>query len=484
MYNGFVSGIAALSFFCAGIAHATLPSGVVSKAFSQEPISCYYPDFSHPRPLLSDPLPQAPASHYRVGYTAPAYSAPATGTVDLVVWRIRCVELGDKPVIALRMNPFNVEAPFARQYAPTIWVRQDGKILGSFGARAGSFSPTPVGFESGFRWAGAWWPDFFDYVKIISPLAAGTAALVPEPGVAFDAARGFDLLLGAIPQFPDSVVQVPEMDAPGNVTLFTDVKGYWWNSKEPGWGLGIDRNDEGIVFAVWNTYDEQNKPIAIVMPAGLSAGTNKVTGAAYIVKGPFFAKPFDVSQVVLGDPAGTFTFEFENDTHGTFAWSIGAYSSTTAIERFIDRARGEDIRRGAWWNSDESGWGLMTDFKPRSLIPGEANTGLNPLFAVWYTYGADNDMMTWFVAPEAQPFISPVTRYYSAEGAVYSPSGSFYGAPYDAAKFKMGDPIGKLTFTNIYAPFGPNTVGPAAPSYFDYVISGFAGRKDYKPFRY
>ena len=475
MHNRFISCIATLLFFCAGIAHAAPPLGVASKASAQDPLFCYLPNFSHGRPKLSDPLPQAPASHFRVGYTAPA-------TVDLAVWRIRCYEFGDTPVVALRMNPVNVEAPFALQYAPTIWVRQDGKILGSFGARGDSGSIN--GFESGFRWAGAWFHDLFYDYKYVSPLATGTAPLVPEPGVAFDAARSFDLLLGAVPQFPISIVQVPAMDAPGNVTLFTDVKGYWWNSKEPVWGLGIDRNDEGIVFAVWNTYDEQNKPIAIVMPAGLSAGTNKVTGAAYIARGPFFAKPFDVSQVVLGDPAGSFTLEFENDSQGTFAWSIGAYSATTAIERFIDRPREDDIRRGAWWNSDESGWGLMMDFKPQSLIPGEPNTGLNQLFAVWYTYGADNDPMTWFVAPEAQPFISSVTRYYSAEGAVYSPRGSFYGAPYDAAKFKLGDPIGKLTFTNIYAPFGPTTIGPEPPTYFDYVINGFAGRKDYKPFRY
>ncbi len=476
MYNRFVSCIATLLFFCAGVAHAAPPLGVASKASALEPLFCYWPDFSHGGPVISDPLPQEPASHFRVGYTA-----PAAGVVDLVVWRIRCYEFFDRPLVALRMNPFNVEAPFATQYAPTIWVRQDGKILGSFGARGDSGSIK--GFESGFRWAGKWFPDFFDYVKYVSSSATGTAPLVPEPGVTFDAARAFDLLLGAIPQFPDSVVQVPAMDAPGNVTLFTDVKGYWWNSKEPGWGLGIDRNDEGIVFAVWNTYDEQNKPIAIVMPAGLGAGTNKVTGAAYIVKGPLFAKPFDVSQVVLGDPAGNFTIEFENDSQGTFAWSIGAYSSTTAIERFIDHSREEDIRRGAWWNSGEPGWGMMIDFKPQTLLPGQASLPSNPLFTVWYTFGADNDRMTWFVAPEVQPFTAPATRF-SAEGAVYSPSGSFYGAPYDAAKFKLGDPIGKLTFTNIYAPFEPNIVGPAPPSYFDYEVSGFAGRKNYKPFRY
>src|SRR5450759_5977602 len=102
MYKRFVSCIATLLFFCAAVAHATLPSGVLSKASAQTPLFCYWPDFSHGGPVISDPLPQEPASHYRVGYTA-----PATGTVDLVVWRIRCYVFGDKPIVALRMNPYN-----------------------------------------------------------------------------------------------------------------------------------------------------------------------------------------------------------------------------------------------------------------------------------------------------------------------------------------------------------------------------------------
>jgi hypothetical protein len=279
---------------------------------------------------------------------------------------------------------------------------------------------------------------------------------------------------------------VPAATEQGNISFLSDdIVGLWWDPNEPGWGLGVDRNEAGIVFAVWNTYDEQGKPVSLVMPAGTGIAANKVSGAVYRPHGPYFADTFDASRVQVGDPVGSFTIEFNDNTTGTLSYSIGAYSGNKSIRRFIDGPRsrifdGSADRRGAWWDNREPGWGMTID-RYQSRFAGE----LGSMFVVWYTYDASGNL-TWFVVPDARAILSheALPRY---EGAAYSPRGSFFGEVYDATRFSLGDPVGKLNFPDVVVtyPWIDHSTGWSQPAYFDYEMNdGSMGRKSYKPFKY
>jgi hypothetical protein len=102
------------------------------------------------------------------------------------------------------------------------------------------------------------------------------------------------------------------------------------------------------------------------------------------------------------------------------------------------------------------------------------------MFVVWYTYDASGNL-TWFVVPDARG------SYVFYEGAAYSPRGSFFGAAYDATRFSLGDPVGKLSFLDgiVFYPGVDGTVGFNQPAEFNYEMNdGSRGKKSYRPFKY
>ena len=122
---------------------------------------------------------------------------------------------------------------------------------------------------------------------------------------------------------------------------------------------------------------------------------------------------------------------------------------------------------------------MMIDHKSR--FAGDAGS----MFVVWYTYDASGDL-TWFVVPDARVILSR-DRLPIYEGAAYSPRGSFFGAVYDATRFSLGDPVGKLSFPDVvvFYPRVDGNTGWSQPAYVDYEMNdGSTGRKSYKPFKY
>jgi hypothetical protein len=451
------------------------------QAAAQQSARCYLFPLGGPLdiPSIADRTPSLPAHYFRAGYYLASPRDRTQYTADMVVWRTLCSEYGDKPVVALRLNQFNQDKPWQPQYLPVITVAQGGVRLGSFGARDSGVIVR--GFESGFRWGGYTFPDLFGSLYSVPANVGLSAPLIPAAGVNFDPGQAFDLILGENPDAPDYIAHVPAATAPGNVSFLSDdIVGLWWNPDESGWGLGVDRNEAGIVFAVWNIYDEQGKPVSLVMPAGTGIAANKVSGAVYRPHGPYFADTFDASRVQVGDPVGSFTIEFNDNTTGTLSYSIGAYSGNKSIRRFIDGPKTRIFdRRGTWWDNREPGWGMTIDQQDRNT------GGLGSMFVVWYTYDASGNL-TWFVVPDARAILSHDTlpRY---EGAAYSPRGSFFGAVYDATQFSLGDPVGKLSFPDVVVTYPgiDGSPGWSQPAYFDYEMNdGSRGRKSYKPFKY
>lgn len=105
---------------------------------------------------------------------------------------------------------------------------------------------------------------------------------------------------------------------------FTDM---WWNPAESGWGVSFAQHaGTNQVFAVWYTYDPregsplgERKPLWIVMPGGTWTSPLRLTGTAYVTRGV----PFNQSgSNPVNTAIGTFTFEFQDGSHGTFRYDI------------------------------------------------------------------------------------------------------------------------------------------------------------------
>jgi uncharacterized protein (DUF1800 family) len=86
-----------------------------------------------------------------------------------------------------------------------------------------------------------------------------------------------------------------------------DHSDIWWNAAESGWGLTIAHHGDNL-FAVWYTYDTDQKPLWIVMSGGTFSG-NTFTGKLYTTTGSPFDRPFLASQTKTTE-VGEATLEF------------------------------------------------------------------------------------------------------------------------------------------------------------------------------
>jgi hypothetical protein len=111
---------------------------------------------------------------------------------------------------------------------------------------------------------------------------------------------------------------------------FTDL---WWNSSESGWGLNLIQHSNGIIFAIWYTYDANGKMTWYHVPSGTWTDSMTYTGTLYAVAGPAFtANPFNAS-TVKRTPVGSATLSFTSSSSGTWSYSVDGSSGSKSISR-------------------------------------------------------------------------------------------------------------------------------------------------------
>jgi hypothetical protein len=111
---------------------------------------------------------------------------------------------------------------------------------------------------------------------------------------------------------------------------FTDL---WWNPNESGWGLNLIQHANGVIFAIWYTYDANGKMTWYHVPAGTWTDSMTYTGTLYAVAGPAFSNPtFNASQVKR-TAVGSATLSFSGYSNGTWSYSIDGVSGSKPITR-------------------------------------------------------------------------------------------------------------------------------------------------------
>ena len=111
---------------------------------------------------------------------------------------------------------------------------------------------------------------------------------------------------------------------------FTDL---WWNANESGWGLNLIQHANGVIFAIWYTYDASGKMTWYHVPSGTWTDSMTYTGTLYAVSGPAFSNPTFTSSLVKRTAVGTATLAFGSASSGTWSYSIDGVSGSKPITR-------------------------------------------------------------------------------------------------------------------------------------------------------
>ena len=328
---------------------------------------------------------------------------------------------------------------FGSTLKPKVTVIQFGTELGWFG---GEFVHENGGLGAfpgdGFRWDNGL---FFEYGLF------GATADELVPMVRFNSDLPFTLRVRDTEAWPASAssvdYEIPGKGGAGNMLVSGKQSGVWWNPAEPGWGLAFDRNERGVMFAAWFSYDKQGRATWYVMPNGQATGLNSVEGDVYRPQGPAFSQPkFDSALVNVGAPVGRFRFQWQDDANGIFSFDVEGVSAVKPITRFVQKdATGEVCKetRGVFWRPEESGWGLALE---GTFVP------WCPMFAAWYTYDADNHPI-WFVMPSGQTSHPLSPGFGVSTGSVYRPAGPALAAVFDASQVRIGAPLGTFEFRSL-----------------------------------
>jgi len=111
---------------------------------------------------------------------------------------------------------------------------------------------------------------------------------------------------------------------------FTDL---WWNPSESGWGLNLIQHPNGIIFAIWYTYDTNGKMTWYHVPTGTWTDSMTYTGTLYAVAGPAFSvNPFNAANVKR-TPVGNATLSFASSSSGTWSYTVDGVSGSKPISR-------------------------------------------------------------------------------------------------------------------------------------------------------
>jgi hypothetical protein len=111
---------------------------------------------------------------------------------------------------------------------------------------------------------------------------------------------------------------------------FTDL---WWNPNESGWGLNLIQHANGVIFAIWYTYDATGKMTWYHVPNGTWTDSMTYTGTLYAVAGPAFSNPTFTSSLVKRTAVGTASLTFTSASSGTWSYSIDGVNGSKPITR-------------------------------------------------------------------------------------------------------------------------------------------------------
>jgi lysyl endopeptidase len=148
----------------------------------------------------------------------------------------------------------------------------------------------------------------------------GGSALCTNPAGTDNFSR-FDLVYPAIAQYL-SPTSAPATD-------YTDM---WWNPDENGWGLNLVQHPNQIIFAVWYTYDENQRQTWYSMSSGTWTSINTYEGTIYTTAGPGANASFDPNRVTR-TAVGTGRLTFSDANHGTWSFTINGISGSKTITR-------------------------------------------------------------------------------------------------------------------------------------------------------
>jgi lysyl endopeptidase len=118
--------------------------------------------------------------------------------------------------------------------------------------------------------------------------------------------------------------------ASGPAYDFTDL---WWNPDESGWGLNVIQHANGIIFAIWYTYDADGKMVWYHVPSGSWTSSMSYTGNLYAVSGPPFSGATFNSTQVKRTQVGTATLTFSSSGAGTWTYNVNGVTGTKSIVR-------------------------------------------------------------------------------------------------------------------------------------------------------
>ncbi|HZZ91203.1 MAG TPA: serine protease [Usitatibacter sp.] len=92
-----------------------------------------------------------------------------------------------------------------------------------------------------------------------------------------------------------------------------DFSGMWYDTQEPGWGVGIAQSPAGRTFVTWYTYGVDGMPTWLVAPEPSWNSATSLEGTLYRTAGSPYAATYDPSRFAL-IAAGTIRIDF---AHGT-----------------------------------------------------------------------------------------------------------------------------------------------------------------------
>lgn len=115
-----------------------------------------------------------------------------------------------------------------------------------------------------------------------------------------------------------------------------DLTDIWWNDAESGWGMTLAQHGKQV-FGVLFVYEDDGRPLWIVMPGVAFDSATSFRGALYTARGPGLASPFNPSAVQISE-AGEATITLDPSVNEAKILSRGRLST-----RFRNRVKLRDI---------------------------------------------------------------------------------------------------------------------------------------------
>lgn len=376
--------------------------------------------------------------------SAPAYYFPAMTAsetrpalpVAITVWRERCGK-SDDFALWVRMTPVNLSVlvnPNGPTLRPRIVVMQNGRDQGWFGHWGGDRPPARR-----FQWGNDLFPS--------GTLSGSRSDNLIQIGETFNPYQAFSMHV-SYPQtwgesVPPLVYEIPAIGKPGNVAdLPPKLEGLWWNPAEPGWGLVLDRNERGAVFAAWLTYGDDGQSTWFLMSNGMSTETNVVEGPVYALRGTPFSSTAR-GEASAGEKVGRFSIRFDGADSGEFTFNVNGRQGRSPISRLVIRQPNGEVcsrNRGVWEMDGLHGWAVSLE---GSYFPGCM------LHATLLTYDDAGKAMWAFAGltpfSPGRPSLSGNIPYLL--GDIRRPQGTPYGLTHNPAQFSVGPVMGQWEST-------------------------------------